>query len=74
MMNALLQPGRPFIKILRVSTTDKHSRCSYVDQPRAAEDIRSDGAPFRLIDQMPRSCFEEIFRVHQTHSKPFSSL
>ena len=36
--------------------------------PKEDEDVRFDGAPFRLNDIMSRRRFEEILSVHVTHT------
>ena len=54
-----------------LSTTDGYDRRAFFKKASTKEDVRFDGAPFRLNDVMSRRRFEEILSVHCTYSKPY---
>ena len=56
---------------LLLATTDGHCRNDFWKKPTSTEDVRFEGAPFRLNDIITRARFNEILKVHTTQIDPF---
>ena len=53
-----------------LATIDGWDRRAFWQMPSEGDDIRYDGAPFRLNDIMSRRQFDEILEVHKTSITP----